>query len=106
MAQRTGAVVVLKVARTVVAAPDGNCRHQSTGTPRWPRPERRCAHRILVAFAAAKNADVRRRLRGRLPAWASGDLAHPKKTFPLRASEIIDYLSSAFRSLGEREAGI
>ncbi len=105
MARRTGAVVVLKGARTVVAAPDGSACINPTGNP---------------SMATAGSGDV---LTGAFAALAAqgmplfdaacaavflhgraGDLAASEKGVPsLRAGDLVSFLPAAFQSL-ERSA--
>lgn len=106
MAQRTGAVVVLKGARTVIAAPDGTAAINPTGNPAMATAgSGDVLTGVFAALAAAgmpmfEAACAAAFLHGR-----AGDLAASEKGVPsLRAGEILSFLPSAFRSLGNDSA--
>lgn len=106
MAQRTGAVVVLKGARTVITTPDGIAAINPTGNPAMATAgSGDVLTGIFAAFAATGMSLFDAACAAVFLHGRAGDLAASENDTPvLRAGDIIQYLPSALRSLGDSDA--
>jgi len=102
LAQETGAIVLLKDAHTIVAAPDGRVTINPTGCNAMATAGSGDVLAGLIAGLAAQGADLHNAARvGCYLHGLAGELAAAEKSaYSVIASDILDYIPAAFRQVG------